>query len=359
MVSPSPGPLPQTSRIHQVQVTVAGAGVRVDQFLASAGLGLTRARVQALVEAGHVAVDGRVAKASLRLRGGEVVVAVEPPARGPELRAQDLPLHVLFQDADLLVVNKAAGVVVHPAAGNPDGTLVNALLHHVPDLGPIGGTVRPGLVHRLDKDTSGVLVVAKSDGVLHALQAQFRAGEVEKRYLALHRGVLVPVTGTWETPYGRHPRARLKFTSKIGSRRAVTDYSSLGVVGQHGVVALRLHTGRTHQIRVHLADQGCPLVGDALYGGRGACVLPDGVPVGRQMLHATVLGLRHPGSGRAMRWVLPPPGDFMEVAHRLGLEALVSAWVEGQRAATAPRTRTSAPPPAPPGPRSGRGRAPR
>jgi len=282
---------------------------------------VSRARVQRLVEAGHLLLDGRPAKASSRLRGGErveLVLAAAPPSG---LEAEDLPLAVLHEDRDLLVLDKAPGMVVHPARGTPGGTVVNALLHRLGDAGrgAAGAGERLGLVHRLDKDTSGCLVVAKREAALAALQAAFKAREVEKTYLALCHGVPAP-SGRLDTPYGRHPADRTRYTGRVESaRRAVTGWRVLERFGDRAsLLEVALETGRTHQIRVHLSEGGHPLLADAVYGGRRReARLPAGDPVrraaealGRQGLHAWRLAFDHPRSGRRLRLEAPVPADL-------------------------------------------------
>jgi 23S rRNA pseudouridine1911/1915/1917 synthase len=303
--------------LRRYDVPAGLAGQRLDVALARLAPDLTRARVQRLVEQGRVRVGGRPAKAASRLRGGEAL-EVEVPAPEPSgLVAQDLPLAILHEDEDLLVLDKAAGMVVHPARGSPHSTVVNALLHR---LGAAGPGARLGLVHRLDKDTSGCLVVAKTEAALAALQAQFKARTVEKTYLALVHGALA-AEGRLDTPYGRHPRDRTRFTGKAraASRRAVTTWRVRERFGDLAALAeVSLHTGRTHQIRVHLAEHGHPLVGDAVYGGarREARLAADhplrraAAAAGRQALHAWRLALDHPRTGRRLAVEAPIPPDL-------------------------------------------------
>ncbi|BDG06726.1 RluA family pseudouridine synthase [Anaeromyxobacter oryzae] len=281
---------------------------------------LSRARVQRLVEDGRVTVAGRAAKASARLRGGEAIEVELPPPEPSGLLAQDLPLAVLYDDADVLVLDKAAGMVVHPARGSPHSTVVNALLFRFGTAGAAAAEVpRLGLVHRLDKDTSGCLVVAKTEAALASLQAQWKGRTVEKTYLALCHGALAPA-GRLDTPYGRHPRDRTRYTSRVkAGRRAVTEWRALERFGDAATLAeVTLHTGRTHQIRVHLAEAGHPLLGDATYGGtRREARLPADDParraaeaVGRQALHAARLAFDHPRTGRRVVCEAPVPGDL-------------------------------------------------
>ena len=297
---------------------VAGAdlaGQRLDVALTRLAPGLSRARAQRLLGEGRVRVAGRPAKPSVRLRGGEAIEVEIPPPEPREPVAQDLPLRVLYQDRDLVVLDKAAGTVVHPARGAPHSTVVNALLHR---FGP-GQGARLGLVHRLDRDTSGCLVVARTEAALAALQAAFQARSVEKTYLALCHGRLPP-EGRLETPYGRHPRDRTRFTSRgKHARRALTEWRVREAFGDVATLAeVRLHTGRTHQIRVHLAESGHPLLADAAYGGRRReARLPAGHParraaeaVGRQALHAWRLAFAHPRGGERVSFEAPVPRDL-------------------------------------------------
>ena len=272
--------------------------------------------MQRLLADGCVLVDGRLAKASVRLRGNERISLTLPDPEPSGITPQDLPLTVLHEDRDLLVLDKRAGMVVHPARGTPHSTVVNALLHRLGGAAP--GGERPGLVHRLDKDTSGCLVVARTEAALVDLQAQFQAREVEKVYLALVHGRL-PDDGRLETPYGRHPRDRKRFTGRQGSRRALTEWRVQERFGDRATLAeVILHTGRTHQIRVHLSEAGHPVVADSAYGGiRREARLPAGDPlkvaaasVGRQALHAWRLAFRHPRTGKVKRFEAPLPSDL-------------------------------------------------
>ena len=301
----------------RVQATEADRGARLDQFLAARLDSLSRSRVQALIEAGHVSVDGAAARASSRLKGHELVLVDVPAPEPAEPVAEDLPLTVLFQDRDVLVLDKAAGMVVHPAAGHRDGTLVNALLHHVKDLQGVGGELRPGIVHRLDKDTSGVLVIAKHDEALAALQAAFKAREVEKVYLALVHGQPAE-RGTFRTLHGRHPTQRLKFTGKVArGKEAVTHWDVTRRFAHAARVEVRLETGRTHQIRVHFAEAGHPLLSDALYGTK-ASRRPE--IIARQALHAWKLCFPHPRTGKRLAFTAPVPADFRAAEKALAAE---------------------------------------
>jgi 23S rRNA pseudouridine1911/1915/1917 synthase len=292
-------------------------GLRLDLALVKLWPEFTRARAQRLIDGGHVVVSGREARASARLRGGEVVSLELPRPEPSGLVAQDLPLSVLHEDADLLVLDKAAGMVVHPARGSPSGTVVNALLHRL-GAGAPGGE-RLGLVHRLDRETSGCLVVAKREDTLAALQAAFKARTVEKTYLALVHGAPAD-QGRLDTPYGRHPRDRMRYTGRVPSvRRAVTGWRVKERFGQTAaLLEVALETGRTHQIRVHLAEAGHPLLADAVYAGRRRESRLDAddpvrlaaAAMGRQALHAWRLAFTHPGTGETVRFEAPIPRDL-------------------------------------------------
>ena len=279
---------------------------RLDQFLAGAVSGLSRVRIQDLIKAGHVTLNGIAAKASARLRVGDAITLHEPPPVATETVAEEIALDVLFEDDDLIVINKPAGLVVHPAAGNWRGTLVNALLHHCRALSGIGGERRPGIVHRLDKETSGCLVAAKNDMAHQALAKQFAGREVTKIYLALVAGKLARKSGVIEAPIGRHPVQRKKMTVlPVGHGRAAkTSYRVLRELPAGTLVECILHTGRTHQIRVHLKHLGHPVLGDEVYGKRAGFA--------RQMLHAWRLGFAHPRTQERMNFESPIPPDFVE-----------------------------------------------
>ncbi|MBZ4421440.1 RluA family pseudouridine synthase [Myxococcus sp. RHSTA-1-4] len=288
-------------------------GERVDQYLARAFPEFTRSRIQGLIEAGHVLVDGQPAKTARRLRGGEMLTLHVPAPVAAIPVAEELPLAVLHEDRDLVVVDKAAGMVVHPGAGHASGTLVNALLHRVKDLAGVGGELRPGIVHRLDKDTTGCLVVAKNEQALVALQKSFKTRAVEKTYLALVHGA-PPAEGRIETLYGRHPVHRQRFTGKVKEGKpAITAFRTLETFDGASLVEVDLFTGRTHQIRVHMAESGHPLLGDALYGaGRKAKGLAAEAQelLGRQALHAWRLSFAHPRTGKVLELEAPIPADF-------------------------------------------------
>lgn len=298
-------------------VTVPGGarGQRLDQFLAQAVAALSRSRLKSLIDSESVTIDGKAAKAASRLKGGERIELTVPAPTPAEVVAQPIALHVVYEDADVLVIDKAAGMVVHPGAGNPDGTLVNALLHRVRDLKGVGGVLRPGIVHRLDKDTSGLMVVAKHDAALEALQRAFAAREVDKVYLALVRGQ-PPAQGTFRTLYGRHPKHRMRFTGKVKQGKpAVTHFHTVRQLRDASLVEVTLETGRTHQIRVHFAEAGYPLLADELYGGRRA----PKAPIERQALHAWRLTFAHPVNGKRLSFEAKVPPDFAQALAALSV----------------------------------------
>ncbi len=308
-------------------VDVAAPGLRLDVWLARSLPDLSRARIQALIADGHVLLDGRSVRASCRVHAGQSVQLEIPPALPARPGPEDIPLAVVYEDAHLLVVDKPAGLVVHPGAGRPTGTLVNALLHRVRDLSGIGGELRPGIVHRLDRGTSGLLVVAKDDETHRGLARQFAGRTVEKVYEAVVLGVPKPARGAVEAAIGRDPvhRKRRSVRAPRG-RPARTTYEVAEGLDGAARLRVRIHTGRTHQVRVHLASIGHPLVGDQLYGGRrsAACVslaAREAVQrFPRPALHAALLAFTHPVTGAALRLESPLPADMLELlaALRLG-----------------------------------------
>lgn len=299
--------------ISEYTVTPEGAGQRLDRWLSLQAPDLSRARIQDLIHSGHIRLNGRPVKPSQKLASGQTVDVEIPPAVDVELKPEAIPLDVLFEDAHLIVINKPAGLVVHPAAGHASGTLVNALLAHCPDLAGIGGEKRPGIVHRLDRDTTGVMVVAKTGNTMRALVNQFRHRQVTKEYLALVWGHLNPPAGRAETLIGRNPNDRKKMCTRPDTGRpAVTIYETRELFPATSLVRVRIETGRTHQIRVHMAHLGHSIVGDPQYGRARQGVLPVPVP-GRQMLHAARLTFRHPVTGESMTFEAPLPGDMREL----------------------------------------------
>jgi len=292
-------------------------GERLDAFLARrCGHELSRSSAHRLIAEGQVTVNGAPSKPSHRLGRGDDVVVLLPPPEVMALEAEAIPLRVVYQDEDVIVVDKPPGLTVHPAAGHPRGTLVNALLTICPELANIKGTLRPGIVHRLDKDTSGLLVVAKNEAAQASLAGQLKEREVHKVYLALVRGRVEPPQGVIDAPIGRHPRRRQRMAVVEGGRAAQTRYRVREFLHDDAGVAYSLVeaeplTGRTHQIRVHFASIGHSVVGDRLYGKASPLV-------GRQFLHAWRLGFRLPASGRYQEFESPLPGDLAGALEALG-----------------------------------------
>jgi len=278
-------------------------GDRLDRFLDDRCEDLSRSRLQRLIAEGMVTLEGRPTKAGVRLRKGQSVEVTVPEPVESHLEPQDIPVSVIYQDDDLAVVDKPAGLVVHPAPGHPDGTLVNALLALCPDLQGIGGTVRPGIVHRLDKDTSGLMVVAKNERAHKHLSAQLKARKFKKLYKALVCGHLASSPATIEADIGRDPGNRKRMAVVDGGKVATTHYEVIGYYEAHTLVEARLETGRTHQIRVHFAAIGHPVAGDETYG-----VKTQGLP--RQFLHASMLGFRLPSDDSWVEFNSELPEDL-------------------------------------------------
>jgi 23S rRNA pseudouridine1911/1915/1917 synthase len=326
---------------HEVVIDARGAGMRLDLFLArhlesgSISSAPSRAGIQRLIAAGQVTINGRQAKSSVRLRLHDEVRMQSLPPQDTSLRPEPMPLEILFEDNDCLVVSKAPGIAVHPAGGRNSGTVVNALLHHCPSLEGIGGERRPGIVHRLDKDTSGAMIVAKNAFAMQRLAAQFKERSVNKEYLALVWGKMKSNVGVIDRPIGRHRSDRKRMSSlrfSTRARDAVTEWRVERVFpligdGQQprwvSLLRLKPRTGRTHQIRVHLADLGHPLVGDRVYGhkrntashkGSGPAFVMD---FPRQVLHAEKLGIHHPRTGERMEICAPPPDDIRGLLRQL------------------------------------------
>ncbi len=310
----------------QLDVGPDDAGKRLDAFLAERMPELSRARLQALIRDGRVgSTGGLIPEPSRRVKEGERLVLTVPPPTAATPRAQAMPLEVVFEDEHLIVLVKPAGIVVHPAPGHADGTLVNALLAHCgPSLSGIGGVRRPGIVHRLDKEVSGILVVAKHDRAHLGLAGQFTVHSVHRVYEAIVWGVPSPAEGRIDKPIGRHPRDRIRMAVVAGGKRAVTDYR---LTAAAGLVAARLdvalQTGRTHQIRVHLSSLGHPIVGDRLYADRRTRSAPAPAReavhgLDRLLLHARELGFVHPVTKEELAFVCPAPPLFDELLALLG-----------------------------------------
>jgi 23S rRNA pseudouridine1911/1915/1917 synthase len=323
--------------IVDFEVGAGQAGERLDRFLGHAAgerrLALSRTRLKALIEAGMVSVEGvETRDPAAKLTEGAKIVVVAPAAQEPQVAGEDLPLEIVFEDAHLIVIDKPAGLVVHPAPGHSQGTLVNALIRHCgASLSGVGGVKRPGIVHRLDKDTSGLIVIAKTDAAHQGLAALFadhgRTGSLVREYRAFVWGALEAKAGVVDAPLGRHPRQREKMAvvSAARGREAVTHWRLEEPLGPASLIACRLETGRTHQIRVHLAHIGHPLLGDSVYGAgfkTKASQLSAGArlaleALGRQALHAATLGFEHPITGQALSFFSPPPDDFIRLVNAL------------------------------------------
>ena len=313
----SPATPPAKTYVRAFTVPPDHASVRLDVYLAAQLPDLSRTRIQESIREGRVRVQRRAARASHRVAAGEEIEIEILQRPAPAAEAEDIPLDILFQDDQIVVVNKAAGMVVHPGAGNWRGTLVNALLHRLRDLP--GGPLRPGIVHRLDRGTSGVLVVARTDAAHRALADQFRTRAVRKTYLALLEGLLKPERGSIQLPISRDKQRRVRMTARAGTgREARTDWRVLWRGAHYTLVEIELHTGRTHQIRAHFAALGRPVVGDTLYG---AAARPRAgnqllAALGRPFLHAARLGFAHPASGQPMEFRAPLPPELREYLAR-------------------------------------------
>ena len=308
---------------------------RLDRYLAECLPELSRSQLKKLIDDGLILLDREPAKASSRLKGGEVLQLTLPDPVPLEARPQNIPLTILYEDDQLIIIDKPAGMVVHPAAGHSDGTLVNALLYHCDDLAGIGGELRPGIVHRIDKDTSGVLVATKNDASHQFLAAQFKAHSVNRRYLALVHGLLPQDRGVVDQPIGRHPTHRRKMSSLARiHKHAVTHWKVLRRFDADGLtlVELKLETGRTHQIRVHFSEMNYPLAGDPMYGGRSRTKSLSDQELRRlieqlpgQALHARLLGFIHPASGEYHEYSSAPPNDFQLILDYLDAKYSVPA----------------------------------
>ena len=302
----------QTGPESTVSFTVEQGGERLDRVVPAHVENLSRAVTQGLIKAGDVTVNGHPSKPSYRVQVGDVVV-VHVPAEVPEqVLPEDIPLDIIYEDDVLLVVNKPAGMVVHPALGHPSGTLVNAVLAHCPQVADVGGLERAGIVHRLDKDTSGLILVAKSEAARAALQRQFKRRRVSKTYLALVEGPVYPREGVIEAPVGRDKRQRKRMAVVKRGREARTVYRAIEFFADQTLLEVQPHTGRTHQVRVHLAWMGYPVVGDTVYGRRRQRLLQN-----RHFLHAARLRFTHPATGEEVEFKAPLPPELAAVLKRL------------------------------------------
>jgi 23S rRNA pseudouridine1911/1915/1917 synthase len=304
---------------YEFVVAEEEVGLRLDQYLVARRLPQTRSQIKRMLKRGAGQVNGEPARPSRRLRQGDTVCFTPPPPPPSRALPEQIPLWVLYEDGQLIVVDKPPGMVVHPAAGHSSGTLVNALLGHCGRLPDAGDPFRPGIVHRLDRHTSGVLVATRTPEAQAHLGRQFSEHTVERRYWAAVAGELLE-PGTFDTLHGRHPRDRKRFSSRVSrGRRAVTHYRPLQPLQGATLVEATLETGRTHQVRVHFADAGHPVLGDPLYGRAPAHpgARAAGRRLGRQALHAHVLGFDHPRSGQRLRFATPPPADMLRLIDEL------------------------------------------
>ena len=296
--------------LTRTDLVADAAGERLDVFIVRRMPSLTRSRVQRLIGEGHVSVAGAASKPGLRLEPGQRVRVEVPPASDGDARPEAIPLSVLYEDADLLAIDKPAGMTVHPSPGHASATLVNAILAHCDDLSGIGGVMRPGIVHRLDRDTSGVILVAKNDATHNGLARQLKARLVEKTYLAIVEGTPRPPQGVIDAAIGRDPGNRKRMAIVQGGREATTAYRVLEPFSGYALAEARPRTGRTHQIRVHLAASGHPIVADRVYGKPSSLIA-------RQALHATRIIFAHPRTHARVEIEAPPPADFEHALREL------------------------------------------
>ena len=295
---------------------LADTGKRLDVYLSEYSEGFSRSYAAKLIDEGRVSVDGKTVKRSYKLSGEEEIAVDLPDLKPLEVPAENIPLDVVYEDEDVLVVNKPRGMVVHPAAGHATGTLVNAVLYHCGgQLSGINGVLRPGIVHRIDRDTTGLLMIAKNDAAHQSLAAQLKEHSVTRRYLAVVQGRLEEEEGTVDRPIGRDRKNRLRMAPDDSGKRAVTHYRIVERFARYTLIECRLETGRTHQIRVHMASIGHPLLGDVLYGAAPAKWATEG-----QCLHAAVIGFIHPVTGKYMEFTAAMPADMQRVIAKLRSE---------------------------------------
>lgn len=297
------------------EITVADGGIRIDRYLAGEFTDLSRSYLQKLVKDGLVMVNGTPVKSNYKTMAGDLIQLEVPEAVEPEIVAQEMDLDILYEDSDIILVNKPKGMVVHPAAGHLDGTLVNGLMAHChEDLSGINGVMRPGIVHRIDMDTTGVLIACKNDFAHNSIAAQLKEHSITRRYYCIVHGVVKEEEGTVDAPIGRHPVDRKKMSiNRQNGREAVTHYKVLERFKQFTYLECRLETGRTHQIRVHMASLCHPLLGDCVYGP-SKCPFPG---LQGQTLHAGVLGIIHPRTGEYMEFTAPLPEYFVALLEKL------------------------------------------
>lgn len=300
--------------MYEILIDSGAAGKRLDSFLADSYLGLTRSRIQKLIEDGFILVGEKTVKSNYKLRKNDIVTVEIPEPKETQIEAEEIPLDVVYEDSCMLVVNKPQGMVVHPAAGNYNGTLVNALMAHCGDnLSGINGEIRPGILHRIDKDTSGLLMVAKNDAAHLGLSSQIKEHSLTREYLALVHGRIKEDEGTIDAPIGRDEKDRKKMTiTQKNSKNAVTHFFVLERFEKYTFVRCRLETGRTHQIRVHMSKRGNPIVGDSVYGRK-----KEEFKLNGQLLHAHLIGFLHPETNEYMEFSKDIPEYFEEVLVKL------------------------------------------
>ena len=309
----------EIDNIVEIKVDEDKAGTRLDVFCSIAFNDVVNSRnyAQKLIEAGNVSVNGRELKTNYKVKVGECISCVIPEPESLVVEPENIPIDIVYEDADIIVVNKARGMVVHPAPGNYTGTLVNALLYHCKDLSDINGMIRPGIVHRIDKDTTGLLVVAKNNKAHMFLSELLKSHEIKREYIAVAEGIINENKGTIDLPIGRHPVDRKKMAVRAeNSREAITHFEVVDRLEGHSLVVCNLETGRTHQIRVHLSHIGHPIAGDPLYGMR------ENHGMTGQALHARKLTFIHPSSGKTVSFEAAPPSDFEALVR--GLSTSVS-----------------------------------
>lgn len=300
--------------MNKFKVSIQDSGTRLDKYLSNVLTDLSRTHINKLIEEGHVLVNGKTAKSSLKVRENDEVEVNIPIAKEVEINKEDIPLDIVYEDKDILIINKPQGMVVHPANGHFEHTLVNAILFHCKDLSGINGVTRPGIVHRIDKDTSGLICVAKNDFAHNKLAEQLKDHSMNRTYIALVRGVIPENSGEINLPIGRDPNNRQKMgVTRTNSKEAVTFFKVLKRYKDHTLVECHLKTGRTHQIRVHLSYIGYPVEGDPLYAGKKY----DTLYKKGQLLVATSLRLIHPTSNKEMEFKIELPDYFIDVLHQL------------------------------------------
>ncbi|MGQ9745507.1 MAG: RluA family pseudouridine synthase [Dissulfurimicrobium sp.] len=304
----------------KIEVEKGSAGERLDKYLASKDIGLSRAQIQRLINAGHIKIYGiDTVTPAMKIRAGHIIGISIPPPEKISIKPLPIPIEIIYEDSSIMVINKPAGLVVHPGAGREEETLVHALMHHCHDLSGIGGKIRPGIVHRLDKDTSGLMVIAKNDSSHLALSNEFKAGLIKKNYIAIVAGKMRDKAGRIDLPIGRHPLDRKKMSVVTkGGKYALTEWMLRDSLPGASILSINIHTGRTHQIRVHMAHLRHPILGDSVYGGPVILKMAENsVVIHRQMLHASSLKLQHPVTGKEMEWRSDIPDDMASVIQKL------------------------------------------